>query len=343
MMTTSAGASSVPDGGAGGGFGSGSRASVFARGIARITAGHFAPKLEQIAYVREGASFRTALGVLREHNLSAVPVFRHVLLGADHGIMPVGRCAHETCIGFVDVMDLAGAIFHRVFLSKDDRGGPDNVGGIVNFNGDDSYVTVTEETPLLEVVAIFARGVHRIAVVAGHSRSHLLSIITQSAVVAWVAAQFRLFGALGRQSLAGLALTGSDKRVVCAASSDVASKALQMMLEGDLSGMPIINDLGVLVTGVGVSDCRYLASLDDAGIVSELDRTSLDFIMSLRERAGARLAPVYAVHPEDSLEVVCCIMTAASVHRVFVVDASYRPVAVVTMSDVCRVMLEFST
>lgn len=314
---------------------------MFARAVARICAGHFAPALGRIVYVRAGASARTALEVLRAHGLSAVPVFKSSVIATEFGSMPSRRCARETTLGFVDVMDAAGAVLHRALLDWDREAAAD-VGGIINFSGEDAFVAVTVEAPLVEVVAHFARGVHRVAVVAGlGARSRqLLSVISQGDFMLWAAAQFRSFGSLGRQSLRALGLTTGG--VVAAASSDPARVALKTMLEGRLSGLPIVDDVGVLLTGISVSDCRYLASLDDAIIADELERACLDFVMSLRERRGAHPTPVYAVRADDSLEVAVAIMTAARVHRVFVVDHAYRPTAVVTMSDACRAILEYS-
>jgi CBS domain-containing protein len=119
----------------------------------------------------------------------------------------------------------------------------------------------------------------------------LLGVITQSAVVGYVSKHVSFLGPLARMT----AVDVNYHAAVCGCSSSppltvshtaTARAALESMVDNRLSGMPVVDDAGVMVANIALADVRGLVAVPP----TDLDRVlALPVVEYLREVAAKRV------------------------------------------------------
>jgi CBS domain-containing protein len=177
---------------------------------------------------------------------------------------------------------------------------------------------------------------HRLAVVevqAGKKVFRVAGVITQSDVVHFLARHRHLLGALGEARMASFI---GARDVVSVPSTATTREAMQLLVSSKVHGAPVVNGDGVMVANISVSDIRSLAHTKAADVDAVLASNILDFLR-LREESEGRpsfsLSPL-VVHPEDSFSTAVGLLGESGLHRLVVVDASRRPVGVLSLTDV---------
>ena len=193
-------------------------------------------------------------------------------------------------------------------------------------------------------------GVHRVAVVSSRDvEQRIDGVVTQTDVLRAVHAHMGSLGVLASAQVGSLFPTADDSRAAAPftlPASSTLRHCFQQLLARHLSGAALVDDAtGAVVANVSVSDIRRLGGAvvrGDADAQALLDGPVLRFIAggggdSSSSSGGGR--PVVSVVPSDSLATVVEMMVVAGVKRVHVVDRARRPIGVVTVSDVLRLLL----
>lgn len=120
--------------------------------------------------------------------------------------------------------------------------------------------------------------------------------------------------------------------VISVKANDVALDSLRVMNAHKLSAAPIVNDAGVLVGTLSVSDLK--------SVTSESFRTLAMSTSQFAEKhsSASQTPKAIMVTPEGTFGDVINLVTHAKTHRVWVVDANHKPIGVISLTDVCRVI-----
>ena len=177
--------------------------------------------------------------------------------------------------------------------------------------------------------------IHRLAVVDTDDGNRVIGIITQSAVVRFLAERRDLFGQLAEIKMRRFVLAGTAKPLITVANTSNVRDALRVLLAHRISGAPVIDSDGNIVANLSVTDVRCLAKAKDDVFERALSQNVLDFLREMR--SGTRSLFPLVLHPDDSFATAVQLLAAASVHRVYIVEGR-KPVGVVALADVLRVI-----
>ncbi len=186
--------------------------------------------------------------------------------------------------------------------------------------------------PATEVIDIFARGVHRTALV--NEDGQVVGIVSQSNVVTELAKHLHMgeLKELGNRSIASLGL--GKQAVTTISDHDSVLQALHRLDHTGFSALAVVHRNGRMCGNFSASDLRGLTQEQFPGFL----RTVQDF---LELHSPKSLAPV-VVHAEASLSTVVHQLSGHHLHRVWVVDGDYKPIGVVSLTDIMRLLRDFS-
>lgn len=186
--------------------------------------------------------------------------------------------------------------------------------------------------PIPQALKLFVSGVHHVAVFDRASAGHFMGAFTSLGLLRVLRDSMPILGPLASQSVGHLFPTGPD--TVVSAGVDTPTRAcFQTLLERHFLGLPVLSGDGSIAANLSVSDIRALATMSREDANAAMDGPVISFI-----RSRGLLRPPVTVLATDSLAVTIELMVTAHVHRVYVVDAGGRPIGVVTVTDILRVL-----
>ncbi|HSD89133.1 MAG TPA: CBS domain-containing protein [Kofleriaceae bacterium] len=113
------------------------------------------------------------------------------------------------------------------------------------------------------------------------------------------------------------------RNVVTCEPTDSLALAAQRMWDGDCGSLPIVDRDGTLV-GILTDRDICMAAWSRGQL---LDSIRIDDVMS---------KVVFTVKPDDDISLVETVMSEKQVRRIPVVDASYKPIGILSMNDLAR-------
>jgi len=192
-------------------------------------------------------------------------------------------------------------------------------------------------------------GNHRLAVINDLNR--VVGILTQSMIISMIRQNIHLLGPLRNQQIRDF--ENLRFPVTTCKETDVAINCFNKMIEQGVSGLPIVNDDGVLTGAVTVKDLRAVGA--NGEFFSRLFRPVTEFkrlaamdypFQAPRTHYSRKLVPVSALHVsmDSTLEDVINLMNDGNIHRVFVTTDSQRspvPIEVISQKDVLYQVLQY--
>jgi CBS domain-containing protein len=166
------------------------------------------------------------------------------------------------------------------------------------------------------------------------SGMRVTGVVSQSDVVAAVLANKQVLGAAANKTVEELEL---DDGAVFTVTQDVpALKAFGMLIRDKKSSLGIVDEDGKLVGNLSVSDVRALRSPEAfASLLLGVD----DFLRQARGPATPRgTGAVVTVTGKTTFLQVLESLTPKHLHRVYVVDDENKPISIVTLTDVLKII-----
>jgi len=288
-----------------------------------VTAGSLVFDKREIISVERTTTVSETLDVLDQHNILSVPV----------------RDGNEF-IGLVGTMDIMPLVAFAAV-----RDGGEQRLEVLNWPISE-LIGVTRECrstrvfPASEPVESLARalgheGVHRVAVrldcPAGQSEAYRL--VTQTDVLRFLSAHIDQHIQSGLEpnvarSIEELQLWKPDQEVACVTLKQTALEAFQSLEKTLHSCVAVVSEDGAIATQISASDLRGLKQKEFV-----LLEKSVEEFLRLRRHTGRLIHPVVC-NVRTPLSEVMLKMVVARVHRVWVVDASQKPIGVVSMTDI---------
>jgi CBS domain-containing protein len=176
-------------------------------------------------------------------------------------------------------------------------------------------------------------GTHRVAVVDPENHSAIRGIVTPCGILRAIRDKLPELGEIGTAPIGSL-FNICAGTVQTAHKDQTAQYSLQRMLKFGHSGMPVVDDNGVMVGAVCFSQLRCIASMnpEDAEYALEHQPTMW---LATRDPRGEEDVDAYtknmSVLPSDSLSTAITMLAYSRAHRMYVVDKERRPIGVITI------------
>lgn len=240
------------------------------------------------------------------------------------------------CIGTVDLQDLiwflASAISPDVPADTAERNITlRSAAEVIKMSPRDTFTPLDPHDKCTLATELFATGIHRCPLT--DSDDKLAGLLTQVDLVMHITKDLREGAAkgMGAQTLEALGL-GMTQPVEVAADQQVGDTVAQ--LDGyQVSALPVVNAKGELTGNFSVTDLINIWT-DKDGISKALSMTVTDY---LKKHHAASLKPLTCKR-SDSLVDTAAYMVEKQVHRLWVVDKSNKPIGVVSMTDIFKVV-----
>jgi len=244
--------------------------------------------------------------------------------------------------GFIDLVDILAFLVSLVdgqgvtqenaqtvtneFLSQ-------RVGDLMDFSTRDHFTAILEEDSLLKVIGLLSKeGTHRVAVI--DILSEVRHVLTQTDVAKVLHHNIDSLAPVSKMTIRELGIAYSD--VISVHANDTALESLRSMNSHKLSAVPILNEGGVLVGTLSISD---LKSISNESLLSLYTGT----LLFAEKHSYWGHPKAVMVMPESTFADVIALISHAKTHRVWVVDAQHKPVGVISLTDICRAITKLHT
>ena len=181
---------------------------------------------------------------------------------------------------------------------------------------------------ICKVLEPMCKGVHRILVdIHNGEGKPQYRMLTQSDMIRFLSSYtlFEPSSPDGTQKLKDLNIIRGN--VKTANENTPALEAFRTLEIEDIMALPLVDDTGKLVATLSASDLRGLRSFQLKSILL----SSIQFLLLFRGPAARRCV---TCTENDTLFDIITKFIIFKVHRIWVVDANYHPVGVISLSDV---------
>ena len=261
---------------------------------------------------------------------------------------------HDRCLGFIDMMDIVHHIVEMcrekqlvgqwfAAIENDARFESVRVSDVMGESGRNPFHPVALDATLLDVARLMGKhNIHRVPVLDGE---RIVNVITQSDVVAVLdRARTTELAELG-----GLQVQEVDVGSTDVVTVDIHAKALEafkMMMAMRVSAVGVTGEGGELVAVCSARDVRELAYSKHAPgqqgklMFEDIYLSTGELLRKLRKRELSvnMRAPIVACNDHENFSHIIGRLAASRIHRIFVVDKDNRPVRVIALGDVLRLI-----
>jgi CBS domain-containing protein len=247
-------------------------------------------------------------------------------------------------VGFVDVLDLVTFV-----IETSNRSGKDiseestqnlkwegqcfertHTGHLVNLSRADPLNKISSTSSLYEAAKIFAKGIHRLAIINPDTpQSQISNVISQADIVHFITTHGAWLGTKLDQSLKSVGLAPIGVATVLEDVDVIAT--LHYMKEYKLSGVGIINQKAQLIGNFSATDLLGIT----ADKFQYLALPVKEFLIKMH---GFAKPPVCCLST-DTVESMLLKMMVHKVHRVYLVDPDMTPKGILTMTDIIQFLI----
>lgn len=261
------------------------------------------------------------------------------------------RCAvvydtEKLFLGFVDAFDVVTHVFNVTGWKGDistetfqlldwqaQKFAAEASGSIINISNADPFETITLETRLKEALDLLSRGIHRLAVV---ENGVLLNILSQWDILMLVLARISFLGTAVEKTLTEAKLVADNFNLMYSVPEDAGVvDALKYLNDNCISGVPLTDRTGKITGNFSVTDVLNLTFVNFPLLTLPIN----EFLF----RIYGFVKPPVVCHKTDTVENVLLKFACFGIHRVYVVDESFRPIAVITLTDIMQFLLRADT
>jgi len=289
---------------------------------------------------------------------------KHVLLSA-----PVLDC-NQKLVAFVDILDIVLFITklfpEGVPLEKINREHVQqvlNVGkqfdntsilevvafakSVLMYN--DNVMPVQRNTHITQLLDMFYQGVHRVPVMSDDG-TRILGVISQTDLLSILAQCITVLDQTSRTKTVAELELGEKELITVHKDTSVISVLMRMnrALKRPVSAVPVVDDTGRLIANFSASNLRELQKSNFDSILLPV----LPYLERIRheerQRFHTTIQSMKSLHPmtctlESTFQSVVFNLVTNRVHRLWLVDKEGKPVGVISMSDIFKVFLPWTS
>jgi len=301
----------------------------------RIEGTVFTRSDKTIYFVDTKATVEQALKVLSEKNILSVPIWDE---------------KSKLFVGLIDMVDILSFLVEilneseidasrRKYLTLTDYFKNSNVASVSDLSRRDPWIPLACNAKIASLLETLSKqGAHRVPIM-DPLNGELLQLITQSDVINFVAKNIDRFGTVVCKTLAELKLGSSP--VVSVDIDGRLKDAFRLIVEKKVSAVAVVDSSLTLIATLSVRDLRTLSG--EARLLEKLNMKIRDFLGAMVDPTIDIMNPAICCTVKDTLSVAINKLAATRVHRIFVVNDSKKPVAVVSLSDILGVFIPQSS
>lgn len=296
----------------------------------------------EIITVDKKASLPDVLQLLTKHDIRSVPVVdkeQNRLLGLVDMIDIITFIVRfaEECHG------LPAAQRNFEWFSEQLQKSGQTIAQIAGLSGEKSkLIPVMHGTSINDVMQIMVKnGVQRVPVMNPLTNA-LENFVTQSTLIQYFAKNSAKFGKYGEYTLSELGF--KPKHVFSVKETDLAIDAFKMMSEHKITGIPIVDNEGTIITNISSRDLRNV--LTDTSFFEKLQLPAERFVSDLKSKT-------FLHNAETMYPKICCKfsnkfvevlhkLAATRIHRIYVVENTEKPVGVISLDDIVAKIFEIT-
>jgi len=207
----------------------------------------------------------------------------------------------------------------------------------VDLSQQNPYFPIFEDASIISVLSGFGpNGVHRRPVIAKDNPNKIISIVSQSTIITWLAQNKQELGpALERTIINVVAQETHSPYIkkldlVCSVLEDTPMvDVLNVLVKNLITGVAVVDHAGKLLANISVSDLRYMVEKD----LDNLLISAGEFLQHLPKR------PLVTCAPNATLGEVIDKLAQQHVSRIYVTNSDNEPIAVITLTDIMSALL----
>jgi len=299
-------------------------------------------KGREIITVDKTASLPEVLQLLTQHDIRSVPVVDK---------------EHTRLLGLVDMIDIITFIVRFAeechglpaaqrnfeWFSEQLQKSGQTISQIAGLSGDKSkLIPVMHGTSIYDIMQIMVNnGVQRVPVLNPQTNK-LEKLITQSTLIQHFAKNSAKFGNYGGYTLAELGF--KSKHVWAVKENAIAIDAFKLMSEHKITGVPIVDNEGTIITNISSRDLRNV--LTDPTFFEKLQLPVERFVSDLKSKTflhnAETMYPKICCKFSNTFVEVLHKLAATRIHRIYVVDAFERPIGIISLDDIVAKIFELT-
>lgn len=274
----------------------------------------------------EDDTLEKTVKILQEHKIHSLPVLDRF----------------NKVVGVIDNLDIT-AFLLKIVPKDDDLKSLEQasramhlkeVKSVMEISGRDPFVPLHTHDPLTLASGLFGSGVHRCPVL--DSSQKLVGMVSQGHIVAAIHHSIKLHnGMLGmaRKSLKDLSL-GLPSNIVTAKRDTPVLTCIRRLVEFQINALALVDSDGKLAGTFSASDVRglFLDTVPDFG--SSVEEFLLKHSPMSFNSSCVRIDCKF----EDAMDL---FHSHHVVHRLWVIDEKFRPVGIVSLTDVCQMLKNY--
>jgi len=271
--------------------------------------------------------------------------------------MPVYKLHTEICVGFIDILDILSFIVKRLrelgpvdpliamrTWHQLDYFVVTPVIEVINQSGRDAYATIGMDASLQQVIDLMVeRGVHRVGVL--NHQGKVYNILTQTRLLQFVVENEdkSVPFTLGPHDRDEIGQFFPPKAVYCIPLNARTIDAFVAMNDVKKSALAVTNDQGQLVSNISATDLKevgydldlYLRLFDT--VQDFLKKKTLNRNVGPSEQNTGTLPPAIFLGTGNKILQALEVFQKFKVHRIYMVDPTYKPVGVITPAEILGV------
>jgi CBS-domain-containing membrane protein len=262
------------------------------------------------------------------------------LCGAKILSAPVYDQAKKEYIGFLDLRDLVSFVIHAEKAKKTKhvclKDIIVNIPLVSNVEVTISYLArrhrfkpVDQNATLFDVAQSLCHGCHRVPVVGADGK--VVNIVSQSVLIKHIKQHLEGLPTLGSLSVKDSNI-GSAPVIKCNAQSSAVS-AFDVLDTTGRFGMAVTGEGEAIVTQTSAHDLKLWLKNPSSDL---LNQPIMKFLQVIRSQDIDIQVPVLSAQEKDTLSFIIQKLEATRQHRIYIVDGSYRPIKVISLSDLLK-------
>eukprot|EP01133_Synstelium_polycarpum_P007977 gene7977-9372_t len=182
--------------------------------------------------------------------------------------------------------------------------------------------------------------VNRVPVVTnecnGEQGTHIVNLVTQSAITSFLAKNIDKLGPWVNSSLRELGF--KEKPVISINYHKRALEAFQLMAQNRVNGIAVTDEKNQILANISARDLKEL--LNETRIFENLYLSVGEFISKVRMQDYKAVHPSICSSMDEPLQKLITRMAAAKIHRVYILDDDRKPIGVISLHDILEKILE---
>jgi len=198
----------------------------------------------------------------------------------------------------------------------------------------DPILCITQGAPLMEIVeAMIVIKAHRAMIRSPEGM--LINIISQSRIIQMITSILpKLEVSYRTMEVLKIGTAG----VISISQNELTIRAFKLMKENKISAVAVVNVNGCLVGSVSATDLKECRQ--DMALFSRLGKPVKTFLLKIHKHNPTRPSVIKCTGKTTLKEVIGMVMQY-KIHRVYMVDDSDKPIAVISLHDILSFLLKY--